>query len=210
MRALQAIELEVCPGEITMIVGPSGSGKTTLLSCMAGTLHFDSGELNVLGTELEKQAPAQLTDFRAKSIGFIFQGYHLIPTLSCLENVSIPLLIQNCSRKSAFSKAKDVLVKVGLEEKLHRLPKEISGGQQQRVAIARAIVHAPPIVICDEPTSALDHETGKKIMELLYELSKDEKRTVIIVTHDARIFHYAAKIVEMDDGSIKQIIKTPK
>jgi putative ABC transport system ATP-binding protein len=164
----------------------------------------------VLGNELETLDTKTLTDFRASNIGFIFQEYHLIPTLTCVENVSIPLLIQNKTRPEAFASAKEVLAKVGLEDKFDRLPKEISGGQQQRVAIARAIVHAPPIVICDEPTASLDHETGTKVMDLLHALSKDVNRTVIIVTHDARIFHYAAKVVEMDDGCIKQVLKNHK
>jgi putative ABC transport system ATP-binding protein len=210
VHALKKINLEVKPNQITMIVGPSGSGKTTLLSCIAGTLHFDSGEVNVLGHELETLDSKKLTDFRAFNIGFIFQEYHLIPTLTCVENVSVPLLIQKKNREDAFAKAKQALERVGLADKFNRLPKEISGGQQQRVAIARAIVHEPPIIICDEPTASLDYETGLRIMEILKLLSEDPNRTVIIVTHDHRIFHYAEKIVEMDDGNIKQIMKNQK
>lgn len=202
VHALKNITLEMQSGEITMIVGPSGSGKTTLLSCIAGTLHFDTGQVNVLGNELETLDAATLTNFRAFNVGYIFQEYHLIPTLTCVENVSIPLLIQKKKREEAFIKAKEVLEKVGLAGKFNRLPKEISGGQQQRVAIARAIVHQPHIIICDEPTASLDLETGIKIMEFLKELASDSNRTVVIVTHDHRIFHYAAKIIEMDDGKI--------
>lgn len=207
VHALKEINLTIFPGEITMIVGPSGSGKTTLLSCIAGTLHFDTGTIFALDKELKTLEKASLSTFRAYNIGYIFQEFHLIPTLTCVENVSIPLLIQNNERKGAFSKAKQVLEKVGLADKFDRLPKELSGGQEQRVAIARAIVHEPPIIICDEPTASLDLATGLKIMDLLQELAKDPNRSVIIVTHDARIFHYASKIVAMDDGRIKETIK---
>lgn len=203
--ALRDITLEIDSGKITMIVGPSGSGKTTLLSCIAGTLHFDSGTINVLGNELETSNATALTNFRAVYVGYIFQEYHLIPTLTCVENVSVPLLIQKKSRSEAFAKAKEMLVQVGLGDKFNRLPRQLSGGQQQRVAIARAIVHDPRIIICDEPTASLDLETGTKIIEFLKELASDSNRTVVIVTHDHRILHYAAKIVEMDDG---KIIKT--
>jgi putative ABC transport system ATP-binding protein len=202
VHALKDINLKIESGEITMVVGPSGSGKTTLLSCIAGTLHFDSGSLNVLGNELETLDAAMLTNFRAFNIGYIFQEYHLIPTLTCVENVSVPLLIQKKNRKEAFERAKEMLSLVGLGDKFNRFPKEISGGQQQRVAIARAIVHEPRIVICDEPTASLDFETGTRIMEFLKKLVGDPNRTVIVVTHDHRIFHYAAKVVEMDDGKI--------
>lgn len=202
VRALRDVSLKIEAGEITMIVGPSGSGKTTLLSCIAGTLHFDTGTLNVLGNELETLNAETLTNFRALYIGYIFQEYHLIPTLTCVENVSVPLLIQKKSRKEAFARAKEMLELVGLKEKFDRFPREISGGQQQRVAIARAIVHEPRIVICDEPTASLDYETGTRIMEFLKQLVKDPNRTVVVVTHDHRIFPYASKMVEMDDGKI--------
>ncbi len=210
VHALKGVNLDIAASQITMIVGPSGSGKTTLLSCIAGTLHFDSGQVNVLGNELDQLNKGALTNFRASNIGFIFQEFHLIPTLTCVENVSIPLLIQKKTKEEAFAKAKEVLERVGLADKFHRLPKEISGGQQQRVAIARALIHEPPVIICDEPTASLDFETGTHIMELLKKLAEAPNRTVIIVTHDHRIFHYAEKVVQMDDGSIKQVTNNNK
>lgn len=207
IHALKEVDLEVFPGQITLIVGPSGSGKTTLLSCIAGTLHGDSGSLKVLGYQLDALTVNELCAFRAKHIGYIFQEYHLIPTLTCVENVAIPLLIQNWPRDKAFTQAKKMLEKVGLATKFDRRPTELSGGQEQRVAIARAVVHEPPLLICDEPTSALDWHTSEKILELLQELAKNENRSVIIVTHDHRIFPYAAHIIEIDDGCIKNILK---
>lgn len=202
VHALKKVNLEVYEGELVMIVGPSGCGKTTLLSVIAGTLHFDSGSINVLGSELENLSKAELTEFRAQNIGFIFQLFHLIPTLTTVENACIPLIIQGNDRHKAFESAKDILEKVGLGDKYEKLPRQLSGGQQQRVAVARALVHKPPIVMCDEPTSALDFETGIKVMEILKHLAQSRNRSVIVVTHDHRIFKYADRVVEMDDGSI--------
>lgn len=205
VHALKNVNLEVFEGELVMIVGPSGCGKTTLLSVIAGTLHFDSGTINVLGSELERLEADSLTDFRAHNIGFIFQLFHLIPTLTSVENVCIPLIILKQPRLKAFEGARDILEKVGLGDKFDKLPKELSGGQQQRVAMARALVHRPPIVICDEPTSALDFETGIKVMDILKHLAQNRNRVVIVVTHDHRIFKYADRVVEMDDGVIRGV-----
>ncbi len=205
VHALKNVHLEVYEGELVMIVGPSGCGKTTLLSVIAGTLHFDSGTVRVMDYELEKLDADALTDFRAHTIGFIFQLYHLIPTLTTLENSAIPLIILGKKQEEAFKAAEDILDKVGLGEKYQALPKQLSGGQQQRVAMARAIVHNPPIVICDEPTSALDFETGTKVMEILKHIAQTHNRSVIVVTHDHRIFKYADRVVEMDDGAIQDV-----
>ncbi len=207
VHALKNISLEIHQGEMTMIVGPSGCGKTTLLSVIAGTLACDTGTINVLGNELETSSQDFLTRFRAYNVGFIFQQYHLIPTLTTQENVSIPLLIQGHKKDEAFEKAKEILHAVGLGDKVRKLPKELSGGQQQRVAIARALVHEPPLVICDEPTAALDFDTGIKVMDLLKEIVQNPTRSVILVTHDHRIFKYAERVIEMDDGTIKEIHK---
>lgn len=200
--ALRDINFDSRFQEMTMIVGPSGSGKTTLLSIIAGTLSFDKGELDVLNTPLHQLTPEEITVFRAKNIGFIFQQFHLIKTLNCLENVSIPLLLNNYSLKEATEIARISLEKVGLKGRETEKPVLLSGGQQQRVAIARALVHNPPIIICDEPTSALDAETGASMMEMLKSISSDPKRCVIIVTHDSRIFKYADRIVKINDGKI--------
>lgn len=205
VHALKNVSLEVYRGELVMIVGPSGCGKTTLLSVIAGTLHFDSGTIRVLDSELEQLDKTQLTEFRAHNIGFIFQLYHLIPTLTTVENSAIPLIIQGKTREDAFKEAEVMLEKVGLGDKYDKLPKQLSGGQQQRVAMARAIVHNPPIVICDEPTSALDFETGIKVMDILKHIAQTHNRSVIVVTHDHRIFKYADRVVEMDDGTILEV-----
>lgn len=202
VHALKNVSLEVYEGELVMIVGPSGCGKTTLLSTIAGTMHFDSGHINVLGSQLEQLSKEALSNFRAHNIGFIFQLFHLIPTLTSVENSCIPLIIQGKKRTDAYAAARELLEKVGLGDKFDKLPRELSGGQQQRVAMARALVHNPPIVICDEPTSALDFETGTKVMEILKHIAQTHNRSVIVVTHDHRIFKYADRVVEMDDGTI--------
>ena len=200
--ALRSVDFTASEGELVVIVGPSGSGKTTLLSAIAGTLSIDEGEISVFGFPLEKKTPESICLFRQTHIGFIFQQFHLIKTLTCAENVSIPLRLQGMDTKNAMAKAIDMLDHVGLKQKALSYPKLLSGGQQQRVAIARALVHDPGLIICDEPTSALDAETGSKIMELITQHAKDNNRCIIVVTHDARIFKYADRIVKMEDGQI--------
>lgn len=205
LDVLKGINIEIKIGEILMIVGPSGCGKTTLLSIIAGTLNFDEGKVTVLDTSLNNLDQQQLTLFRKKNIGFIFQQFHLIKTLSCVENVLIPLLLNDIPYHEALNQATAMLEKVGLKNRENEYPKTLSGGQQQRVAIARALVHNPKLIICDEPTSSLDAETGATIMDLLDEIVANSDRTVIIVTHDNRIFKYADRILHMDDGKIREI-----
>lgn len=200
--ALKDVTFDARFGEMTMIVGPSGSGKTTLLSVIAGTLPFDKGELDVLNTELHNLSAEEITAFRAKNVGFIFQQFHLIKNLNCQENVSIPLLLNNVSKKTAIERARVSIEQVGLKGRELERPFVLSGGQQQRIAIARALVHNPSIIICDEPTSALDAETGASMMDMLKKISSDPKRCVIIVTHDSRIFKYADRLVKISDGVI--------
>ncbi len=204
-HALRSVNFTAHPGELVMIVGPSGSGKTTLLSAIAGTLRFDDGHINVFDFALEKKHPEKICAFRKKNIGFIFQQFHLIKTLTCSENVSIPLRLQGLPSKKALEEAKLALESVGLKDKINMYPKFLSGGQQQRVAIARALVHNPGLIICDEPTSALDAETGGKVMELIGAHAKNNNRCIIVVTHDSRIFKYADRMVRMDDGQISTI-----
>lgn len=206
VHALRDVNFDARYGELLMIVGPSGCGKTTLLSVIAGTLRFDSGEIDVIDNPLQNLSDRQLTAFRKKNIGFIFQQYHLISTLSCMENVSIPLVLNGAARSEAEARAAETLKQVGLEGREKESPKNLSGGQQQRVAIARALVHHPRLVICDEPTSALDAENGAKIMELLVEIAQSQDRSVIIVTHDSRIFKYANRVAQMDDGRVKAVV----
>ncbi len=200
--ALRGVDFHAKFGELVMIVGPSGSGKTSLLSVIAGTLRCDEGSISVMGQCLDNLSNNEITDFRRQNIGFIFQQFHLIPTLTCAENVTIPLLLQGWKSGKALAKAKEGLESVGLGSKVNSYPKKLSGGQQQRVAIARALIHDPRLIICDEPTSALDGETGIKVMEMISAQAKTNDRTVVIVTHDNRIFRYADRIVELEDGQI--------
>jgi putative ABC transport system ATP-binding protein len=202
LLVLKGIDLDVRCGDITMLVGPSGCGKTTLISIIAGTLEADEGEIEVFGNDLRKMPKSAITRFRAHNIGFIFQQFHLIPTLNCIENVSVPLLIQGSSTRNAEKKARLVLEKVGLGDHMKKRPPQLSGGQQQRVAIARALVHEPRLIICDEPTAALDAKNGRLVMELFEHVAKSPDRAVIIVTHDNRIFQHANRIASMDDGSV--------
>jgi putative ABC transport system ATP-binding protein len=205
VMALRGVDLEVRLGELLMLVGPSGCGKTTLISIIAAILNQDSGSCEVLGEELTGMDQRQRTRFRGVSIGFVFQLFNLLPALSAMENVSVPLLINSVSRKDAESRASQLLTEVDLGERRHALPGELSGGQQQRVAIARALVHHPKLIVCDEPTSSLDHDTGRSVMNILRDLAKSPDRALIVVTHDPRIFEFADRIAHMDDGKIIKI-----
>ena len=200
--ALRGVDLDVPMGEMVMLVGPSGCGKTTLISVVAGILDHDEGDSLVFGNDLRAMSQSQKTTFRGTNIGFVFQAYNLIPSLTTMENVAVPLLILGNSRRAALNRSKDVLAGVGLGDKLSALPVTLSGGQQQRVAIARALVHNPRLIVCDEPTSALDADTGRKVMEVLRQTALSENRALIIVTHDNRIFNFADRIARMDDGRI--------
>lgn len=203
--ALNGINLEIALGELMMLVGPSGCGKTTLISVIAGILDQDEGLCELFGENLAAlRADAKLR-FRAQNIGFVFQAYNLLPSLTAAENVSIPLIINGVRRNEAERKAKQMLEQVGLGGRTQSLPAQMSGGQQQRVAIARALVHSPRLIVCDEPTSALDHETGNQVMALLKDVALQQDRALVIVTHDARIFSFADRIAEMDDGHIVKI-----
>lgn len=203
--ALRGINLSVEEGSFTMLVGPSGCGKTTLISIIAGILHGETGDCTVLDQTFSKMSPEEILAFRSRYIGFIFQSFNLIPTLSVIENVSIPLFIKGYARKAALEQGYHFLEEVGLSEKAFALPNLLSGGQQQRVAIARSLVHQPKIVICDEPTSALDQDTGLKVMDLMKSINQKLKTTFIVVTHDGRIFKYADSIAHMNDGRIDHI-----
>lgn len=198
------------PGEMLFLVGPSGCGKTTLLSILCGTLLPDAGEIQVLGNPLHTMNDRDVTGFRARHVGFIFQQFNLIPTLTADENVAVPLLIRNTSNSEARSRASDLLARVGLADKRSEYPAQLSVGQQQRVAIARALVHDPDLVVCDEPTSSLDSATGHQVMELLREVARDGQRTVVVVTHDPRIYGYADRMAEMEDGRIQRLLNTPQ
>lgn len=205
-QALKGVNFETREGELHLVIGPSGCGKTTLLSVVAGTLAWDSGDIDVLGTRLNGLRDSQMAAFRGRHIGFIFQQFNLIPTLDLTENVSVPLLLNGERRSVAEQRARLGLEQVGLGDRARRNPRDLSGGQQQRVAIARALVHEPRLVICDEPTSALDSRTGHTIMELLAGIARAPGRCVIIVTHDPRTYSFADRITEMEDGRVRQVL----
>lgn len=202
VTALNGVNLDIALGELMMLVGPSGCGKTTLISVIAGILDQDNGSCVVFGEDLLNMSNHHKLNFRARNIGFVFQAFNLLPALSAAENVSVPLIINGMKRAEAERKAIAVLEQVGLGARVTALPSELSGGQQQRVAIARALIHSPRLIVCDEPTSSLDHETGRNVMTLLKEVAMHKDRALVIVTHDARIFDFADRIAEMDDGHI--------
>jgi putative ABC transport system ATP-binding protein len=203
--ALRGIDLDVMPGELLMVVGPSGSGKTTLISVIAGILDRDEGECALFGQDLGRVPNHERVVYRGRNIGFVFQAFNLIPTLTAAENAAIPLLINGMKMDQALARAKERLREVGLEGREGSLPSQLSGGQQQRVALVRSVIHNPRLVVCDEPTSALDGETGRHVMEVLKRLAVGPDRALVIVTHDARIFGFADRIAHMDDGRIAKI-----
>ena len=205
VMALRGVDLEVRQGELLMLVGPSGCGKTTLISVVAGILDHDEGECLVFQRDLRGMGQSKKTRYRGQNVGFVFQAYNLLPTLTALENVSVPLLILGVARKEAHERAKDILEQVGLADRMFASPAQLSGGQQQRVAIARALIHGPKLIVCDEPTSALDAETGQRVMEVLRDSALSSERALIIVTHDNRIFNFADRIARMEDGRIVSV-----
>ena len=205
-RALRGADLEILPGEMLMLEGPSGCGKTTLLSILAGLIRRDGGDCKMLGQDFNDMGGSQAALFRRKNMGFVFQSFNLIPSLTAAENAATALLISGESRSKSVRRSAELLGKLGLDERAQRsVPAKLSGGQQQRVAIARALVHQPKIVICDEPTSALDAESGRTVMQLLTEFAVTEDRSVVVVTHDERTLRYGDRIARMEDGTINRI-----
>jgi putative ABC transport system ATP-binding protein len=205
IRVLHGVDADVHGSELTLLVGPSGCGKTTLISIIAGLLYPTEGDVVLFGTPQSRLTGNRLVQFRAKNVGFVFQQYNLLPSLTAAENVAIPLLIQNVPRPQALDKAKELLEAVGLGDRSKQLPSQLSGGQQQRVAIARALVHEPRLLVCDEPTAALDAHSGQTVMELLKRVAVQPGRAVIVVTHDSRVLAHGDRMIEMADGRIERV-----
>lgn len=201
------ISFEIDEGEFIVILGPSGAGKSTLLNIIGGMDSATSGSINVFGKEIVGLNDKELTKYRREDIGFVFQFYNLIPNLTVLENVELAEQIVKQSKP-----AEDILKQVGLEHRMNNFPSQISGGEQQRVAIARAIAKNPQLLLCDEPTGALDYKTGKNILNILKEYCKNEKRTVIIITHNSSIAQAADKVIEIYDAKVKKVFvnQSPK
>ena len=202
VHALRGVDLDIMEGEMVAVMGPSGCGKTTLLNCLSGLDRIDAGEIYVKGNLIPKMSDEQRTRFRAKEMGFIFQAFNLLPVLSVVENVELPLLVSGVKQSQARKQAEEVLELVSLTEQKDQRPAELSGGQQQRVAVARALVNEPAIVWGDEPTGNLDSETSADIMELLCRLNKEKSQTFVLVTHDIAVGRKTNRIIRMADGEI--------
>lgn len=200
VMANDRLSFEIEEGEFVVILGPSGAGKSTLLNILGGMDSATSGSVNVFGKEIVGLDEKDLTEYRRQDIGFVFQFYNLIPNLSVLENVELANQIVKKSKD-----ALEILKLVGLENRINNFPSQISGGEQQRVAIARAIAKNPKILLCDEPTGALDYKTGKNILKILKEYSKNEKKTVIVITHNSSIAQTADKVIEIYDAKVKSV-----
>lgn len=205
IHALDGVDLKIHKGEIVCLLGKSGSGKSTLLNAIAGLEKPTKGEIIIGGIHLEKLSEQQITSFRRLNIGFVFQSYNLIPTLTALENVSIGMTFKGVDKKERDKKANKILKAVGLGDRIHHKPSQLSGGQQQRVSIARAFVDHPKIVFADEPTGNLDTKTTLEILELITGMAKDNGQTMIIVTHDEEVTDYADRTFHMQDGKISLI-----
>jgi putative ABC transport system ATP-binding protein len=202
LRVLHNIDADIRTGELTYLVGESGSGKTTMISIIAGILYPTEGSVSVFGTDIYALSDNDLVRFRLANIGFIFQQYNLIPSLTAAENASVPLVAAGMRRDEALDRSMAILAKLNMTDQAKKKPNQLSGGQQQRVAIARALVHEPRLIVCDEPTAALDAKSGRRVMDLLREVALSPDRSVIIVTHDNRIFDLADRILTMEDGRI--------
>jgi ABC-type lipoprotein export system ATPase subunit len=200
--ALRGIDLRVERGEMVAVMGPSGCGKTTLLNCLSGLDTADEGQIVIEGVLLTDMSDRERTDYRARRMGFVFQFYNLLPVLSAVENVELPLLVAGVKPREARQRASEALEQVGLGERINHRPAALSGGERQRTTIARALVNRPALVWADEPTGDLDSETANEIMDLLVRLNKEESLTFILVTHDRGVGGRCGRIVRMRDGQI--------
>ncbi len=207
VHALRGLNIEVMPGEFLAIQGPSGSGKSTAMN-MVGCLDIPTqGAIYLDGKDISHLSESELAQIRGKKIGFIFQKFNLINTLSALENVALPMTFQGVDEEVRLKRAKELLELVELGDRMHHKPLELSGGQQQRVAIARSLVNDPQVILADEPTGNLDSTTGLKVMDFLKKLNKEQKKTIVMVTHDDHLAKQACRVESLKDG---QIVKTTK
>ncbi len=202
VQALRGVNLAVRRGEMVAIMGPSGCGKTTLLNALSGLDEFDEGQVLINNTDITTMADDRKTEFRARDMGFVFQTYNLLPVLSAVENVELPLIVSGTRPKQARQQALEALDRVGLRDKANQRPSQLSGGQRQRVTIARSVVNRPAIVWADEPTGALDSATAKDIMDLLVELNQTANQTCVLVTHDPKVAARCHRTIQMADGRI--------
>jgi putative ABC transport system ATP-binding protein len=202
VAALRGVTLSLNGGELTLLMGPSGSGKTTLLSILGCMLTPTDGTVRICGRSTAGLGPDEMAQLRRQHVGFVFQSFHLFPTLSATDNVRLALDVRGDPARKAKAKSKEALARVGLANKAMALPRVLSGGEQQRVAIARAIVGSPSVILADEPTAALDGENGRAIMKILAEIASEPNRAVLIVTHDPRLLPFADRIVHIEDGRI--------
>ena len=202
VKALKGVSLELMPGELTLLMGPSGSGKTTLLSILGCILTPTEGTLRIGPHKATGLSSEGLADLRRRHVGFVFQSYNLVPTLTAAENVMLALDLRGTSLAEAPGIAAEALSKVGLAHRAHAYPSKLSGGEKQRVAIARSLAGSPSVILADEPTAALDSENGKAVMALLSEVTKDKGRGILVVTHDHRTLSYADRLIRIEDGKI--------
>ncbi len=203
-RALSDVDLNIYSGQLTLLMGPSGSGKTTLLSILGCILRASAGRLELLGEDVTALPEKELPRIRREMIGFVFQGFNLFPTLTALENVALAMDVRGIRGGSAKKRAEQLLVEVGLQDRMHAFPADLSGGQKQRVAIARALAGDPPILLADEPTAALDSTSGRAVIELLQRLAHHHHRAVVMVTHDPRVLSYGDRILHLEDGCLER------
>ncbi|HLH63067.1 MAG TPA: ABC transporter ATP-binding protein [Ktedonobacteraceae bacterium] len=202
VEALRNIDMEVAAGEMIAIMGPSGCGKTTLLNCLAGLDTIDEGDIFIQGDNLRELSDNERTAYRARHMGFIFQDFNLLPMLSAVENVELPMLVSGVASRRARKRALEMLERVGLADRAQHRPAELSGGQRQRVTIARALINEPAIVWADEPTGNLDSEAANDIMDLLCRFNNELSQTLVVVTHALEVGERANRIIRMQDGNI--------
>ena len=210
VHALEDVNLRVEKGALVGVMGPSGCGKTTLLNVLSGLDGIDGGEIYIAGEPLHAMDDARRTDYRARNMGFVFQGFNLMPVLSAVENVELPLLVSGSGIKAARERALEVLEQVRLADRAHHRPNQLSGGQQQRVAVARALVNRPAIVWADEPTGNLDSDTSQEILDLLLQLNRENEQTFVVVTHDPGVGSLMDRVVRMRDGRIVGQAESPE